>query len=70
MNEKFNFSLKAGKIDIEELERFLAKKNEKIREIARVRSLLLDSTMELSEEETDIAIAIIEIGADIVTNNQ
>lgn len=70
MDEKFNFYLKTGKIDIEELERNLAKKNEKVRKITRVRSHLFDATMELSEEETDIANAIIEIGTDIVINNR
>lgn len=70
MDGKFNFSFKTGKIDIEELEKYLAEKNEKIRKVTRVRNFLLDSTMELSEEEADIANAIIEIGTDIVTNNQ
>ena len=46
MDEKFNFCLKAGKIDIEELENDLARKNEKIEKITRVRTYLLDSTME------------------------
>lgn len=70
MDEKFNFCLKAGKIDIEELENDLARKNEKIEKITRVRTYLLDSTMELTEEETDIANAIIEIGTNVVINNR
>lgn len=70
MNEKFNFGFQASIADIEKLERDLAKKNEKIRKITMVRTHLLDSTMELSEEETDIANVIIEIGTNLLINNQ
>ena len=70
MDEKFNLYFQTGKVNIEELERDLAKKNEKIRKITIVRTHLLDSTMELNEEETDIANAIIEIGTNLLINNQ
>lgn len=70
MDKKFNLWFQEGKVNIEELERDLAKKNEKIRKITIVRTLLLDSTMELNEEETDIANAIIEIGTNLLINNQ
>lgn len=69
MDEKFNLCFQAGKVNIEEFEKNLAKKNEKIRKITIVRTYLLDSTMELNEEETDIANAIIEIGTNFLINN-
>lgn len=48
----------------------MAEKNEKMRKIAKVRNHLLDATMELGLEEINIAKAIIEIGTNIVINNQ
>ena len=70
MDEKFNFNFKTGKINIEKIVEDLAEKNEARRKTIKVREHLINSTVELNIEEVEIALAIIELGTDIVINNQ
>ena len=70
MDEKFNFNFKTGKINIEKIVEDLAEKNEARRKTIKVREHLINSTVELDIEEVEIALAIIELGTDIVINNQ
>lgn len=70
MDEKFKFNFGTNKIDIEKIAEDLAERNDARRRAIKVRDHLIDSTVELSEKEINIAFAIIEMGTDIVINNQ